>query len=227
MGIATVDFTYNGKGDGLIIMTNDGKDFTYFPAIKKLYTKDQLYKASQGFNTLPPGAKESTYYTFTNKSFEYPEEKTQLLRITFKDYPGGPKDMYMSPSWSKDYGRSGIFTDRDPYKKVLFNPYRKANSRVLAWKDLTPGRLYFEPAVLFYDDQNLIIQFRNSANPEAPKSIQKLNINTGAIEWTLLIDKSDIDTILATKTGFIAVKGTDEIMAITKDGKLTGTYKFD
>ncbi|PYF77240.1 hypothetical protein [Pedobacter nutrimenti] len=227
VGVATIDFVYDDQGDGLVILTNDGKNYTYYPLVKKIYSKERIYDQMTGFKTLLPGAKDAVYYTFTSSSSEYPEEKRQLLKIAYKDNLGGPKSMRTSISWGKDYGGSGIFTDRDPYKKVLVGHYAKESGRILSWKDLTPGRLYFDPKVLYSDEHNLIIQFNNSAAPSSPKSIQKLNTDTGAVEWTVAIDQRYISYIIPLKSGFLASFINGEIMTINAAGKMTDNYKLD
>lgn len=227
-GVATVEFVYEDEGDGLKLMTNDGINYYFYPQVNKLYTKDELYKAKGGFKTLLPSAKETTYFSFTSESFDFPNEKTQLLKIVYKDNVGGPKDMETSPRWSKDFGGSGIFTDRDPYKKVLISDYAMERGRVVSFKDLTPGRLYFKPSILYYDDQTLLIKFAADANPNTPFSIQSVDVNTGAVKWTYAAaDLNAMDNITRYKNGFIAVDNNEKVLVLDNSGKETNTFKID
>ncbi len=228
VGVATADFTYEDNGDGLVILTNDGKKFYYYPLIQKLYTEDQYYDARRGFNNLLPGAKDKVLHIFTEKSSDYPEDKIMLLKLTYRDNGAGPKDIVNNISWRKDYGGSGIFTERDPYKKVLFDAYMKASERVLNWKDLTPERLYFSPDVLLDDNEMLIVTFKANANPNSNYKIQKLNTTTGAAEWTADVEKDKmLRSMIKYKEGLMAISNSDEVLLYDNKGKLTGNFKLD
>ncbi|RZL44143.1 MAG: hypothetical protein EOP00_21125, partial [Pedobacter sp.] len=79
VGIATIEFVYDHNGDGLVLLTNDGKKRYYYPLIQKLYTEESYRNASRGFESLLPSATTKTSYTFSSESSEYPEEKLQLI----------------------------------------------------------------------------------------------------------------------------------------------------
>ena len=228
IGVATMEFVYNDYGDGLIILTNDGKKRYYYPLIQKLYTEAEYYKANNGFDTLLPNAKDKTIYFFTSESSDYPDEKLQLIQLTYKDNGGGPKDITDRLNWSKDYGGSGIFTDRDPYRKVLLGKWEKERGRVLNWKDITPGRLYFAPTVLLGEGENLVIQVRADANTKSPFKIQKINKDNGALEWTAsLPEGANVETLIKYKDGFTGVNDRNEIIVLDNKGNITSNYKLD
>ncbi len=225
-GIATVEFMYDTYGDGLTLLTNDGKNFTYYPLADKLYTKDELYDAESGFATLLPGATEKTYFTFTRQGFDYPDEKLQLLKITYKDNGGGPKDMLTSPSWTRDYGGSGIFTDADPYKKILISKTSMENARVLSFKDVTPGRLYFAPEVLLNNKDDLLIVAKVNASPDAPLNLQSLEVNTGAVKWTTGLTDIKPSKAISFANGFVLMDYTS-VVVISKTGTIVNQYKLN
>jgi|GEM_PF-921596 len=228
VGVATMEFVYEDSGDGLVLLTNDGKKLYYYPLIQKLYRENNYYDAKKGFSSLLPGAKDKVIHVFTRKSTDYPEDKLQLIKLKYKDNDAGPKDVVDNLSWGKDYGGSGIFTDRDPYKKVLFSSYSKQSDRILDWKDLTPGRLYFEPYVTYDDGSTLLISFKADANPDSGYKLQKLNINTGAVEWTTDEPKdSEIKELISYKNGFIGISSNEVVTFLDAKGKITGTYKID
>jgi len=228
IGVATVEFVYESNGDGLILLTNDGKKRYYYPLIQKLYTEKEYYKANNGFDSLLPNAKDKTIYTFTSESSEYPDEKLQLIQITYKDNGAGPKDITDHLRWWKDYGRSGIFTGGEPYRKVLVGSYQKERGRVINWKDLTPDRLYFAPSVKLDDGTSLIIQFRADANTKSAFKLQKLNRQNGAVEWTANIpDDKKIETLIKYKDGFAGVNSNDELILLDAKGNFTSNYKLD
>jgi len=219
VGIATMGFVYNDFGDGLILMTNDGKKLYSYPLVKKLYTEDDFYDAQMGFQTLLPNSKEKTLYVFTGKSSDYPDEKRQLLKVRYKDNGGGPKDLLDNVSWGKDYGGSGIFTERDPYTKVLVSPYTKQRSRVLSWKDITPNRYYFSPEVLYGDDSCVLIQFKADANPKSGYKMQELNPQTGEPVWTKPLT-AIIRDLTPYKSGYVAVTHTDSVVVMDFKGNV-------
>jgi hypothetical protein len=228
VGVATMEFVYEDNGDGLILLTNDGKKRYYYPLVQKLYNEDEYYDAQQGFNTLLPGAKDKTYYMFTSKSSDYPEDNLQLLQINYKDNGGGPKDVADHISWGKDYGGSGIFTDRDPYTKVLISGFDKKRGRINSWKDLTPGRLYFSPSVVFDDGNTLVICFRPDANPSSGLKLQQVNRQSGAVEWTSdLPADARVDFLIKFKNGYASTLSGTEMVLLDLQGKITGNYKIE
>ncbi|MBS7566920.1 hypothetical protein KHS38_21120 [Mucilaginibacter sp. Bleaf8] len=223
-GVASFEFVYNRYGDGLKVMTNDGKTFNYYPGIKKVYTEDQLYTAQHGMNTLLPNAKEKTYIVFSDKSMHFPEEKLQLLKITYMSNAGGPEDKETSPSWSRDFGGSGIFTDRDPYRKVLID---KSRHRVVRYTDLTPGRLYFEPSVVYYDDKQVLIDYKATPSPGAPTRLQCLDAETGKIKWSTDIKEHMRGKVIPYSGGFVAVNDySADVTLISAQGKVTEQYSI-
>ena len=228
VGVATIEFVYDHNGDGLVLLTNDGKKRYYYPLIQKLYTEDNYRKASHGFDNLLPNATTKTVYDFSSKSSEYPEEKLQLMRVTYKDNGAGPKNTNFNLRWWKDYGRSGIFTGGEPYRKVLISAYGMQSSRVLNIKDITPERLYFSPSVLLDEDQTLIIQFKGDANTKSAYKLQKINNQNGAVEWTTSLQPdTDIETLIKYKDGFVGTTSKDEIIVIDNKGNITSNYKLD
>jgi hypothetical protein len=195
----------------------------YFPRINKIYSKDEFYDYSTGFKTLLPNAKEKTYFTFTSKSTEYPEEKLQLLKITYMANAGGPERVLENPSWGKDYGGSGIFTDRDPYKKVLVSD--KDRSRILNYSDITPGRLYFDPKVLWFDQQNILIKFNVTAAENSAQKLQCLSTN-GEIKWTLALPKDFYGSFTKYNKGYLGVS-YQNILLVSEDGKVIKQFTIN
>lgn len=218
-GIANVEFVYEGRGDGLRVMTNLGKEYFYYPMVDKVYIETNVFVAGLGFNTLLPGAKNVTYYTMTRKSDDYKDEPIQLLRIVYKSNNGGPEDKIKSPSWFKDYGGSGIFTNRSPHRKQLF---RGDRNRIVSYTDITPGRLYFNAGVKYFDDKIIIISFRPTVAEDASYILQCLNANSAEIKWTLdLEDKGlRLESLISTSHGYIGKSGYNKYILISKEGKI-------
>lgn len=228
IGVATIEFVYDNYGDGLILLTNDGKKRYYYPLVQQLYEEKQWQVACKGFNNLSTKATSKEIFLFTSQSSDYPEENLQLIKLLYKDNGAGPKDVIDRLNWGKDYGGSGLFTDRDPYKKSLIDAWGKNSGRILNWKDFTPNRLYFSPSVILDESQYLVIQFRADANPKSGYKIQQIDRENGSILWTLdLQENQKFSELIAYKDGFAGVKERDELVLLDKTGKVTSTYKLE
>ncbi|MBG8555272.1 hypothetical protein [Hymenobacter guriensis] len=189
-GIATVEAGDDDYGDYFALFTNDGRNLMYFPLIHQVYTQDDFYEARHGFSTLQPRAPTKTAFIFSRKSTTYPEDKIQLIKYQYRDNGGGARDLPRF-EWSDDYGGSGIFTDADPHVKRLITPYELKEARVLSYADFTPGRLYFDPSLLYADADYVLISFKPTASPTIPVSVQCLDARTGAIRFTQPLAASD------------------------------------
>jgi len=228
IGAATIEFVYDNYGDGLVLLTNDGKKRYYYPFVQKLYTEKEFRNACEGFNNLLPTAKNKTIHVFTSQSTDYPEDKLQLIQLTYLDNGPGAKDVADHLAWGKDFGGSGIFTDNDPYRKLLIAPYEKKRNRILNWKDITPDRLYFAPSVIIDEGEDLLIQFRADANEKSAFKLQKLNKNSGTIEWTTALPAGKkLQTITKYKDGFVGVCDGDQVIVLDTKGTITSNYKLD
>ncbi len=178
-GVATIKFVSDGMGDGFQIMSNDGKEYYYYPIAGKLYNdRTVLTNDSKELSTLPPGALEKTYYIFTEKSFDYPDEPIQLLQYHYIEKPGYPIRLPYGARWQnvRDYRYSKYVTYKSP-----FDSY---NVRVSKYKDLTPGRMYFSPSIEYQDENRVFIKTMPDANPESTPLLQKIDVNTGKVVWT-------------------------------------------
>lgn len=222
-GIAEIDFVFYGRGDGFKVMTNLGKEIFFYPQVKKVYNGDEHYKALFGMNSLLPGATEKIYYVFTSPSSDFKDEPIQLIRAVYKYNNGGPEDLERSPSWHKDFGGSGIFTDRSPYTKRLFNKFR---SRVISYKDITPGRIYFKAGVKYFDEKVILIQYRPTIAEDAPHILQALDANTAEVKWTLDLNskQSDIREAVLTSQGFLLSVGYQDFVLINTEGEIVKEY---
>lgn len=228
IGVATIEFVYENYGDGLVLLTNDGKKRYFYPLVQQLYDQKQWNSACKGFDNLSANATQKTLFSFTVKSLSYPDDNLQLIKVNYKDNGGGPKELTSHLSWGKDYGGSGLFTDRDPYKKSLFDKWGIHTGRVLSWKDFTPNRLYFSPNVVLDEGQDLIIQFQADANPKSSFKLQKIDRENGNVIWTYDLPGSEkFKNLVAYKDGFAGVKEKDELVLIDKKGVLKSSFKLE
>ncbi len=223
-GVATVEGGDNDYGDYFSVFTNDGRNVMFFPLINKVYGKDEFYQARVGFNNLLPNSPTTTAFIFTRRSTSYPEDKLQLIKYQYRNNLGGPQD---DPhfEWSDDYGGSGIFTDADPHRKVLITPYEKKDARILSYADFTPGRLYFEPHVLYFDKEYVLLSFKPTAAPSARPSVQCLRADTGAIVFTQPLEEGNSPDDAVRYPGGFALYDGDETYTISLSGKLTKNPK--
>ena len=219
-GVATVEPGDDDYGDYFAIFTNDGRNLNFFPRTGTVYTKDELYKARHGFETLRRGSPTETRFIFSEKTPEYPEEKILFIKYLARTNPGGPQILPRF-AWEDDYGGSGIFTDADPHRKVLTTTYDLKESRVISFADFTPGRLYFEPRVLCSDAEYVLIAFKPTAAPTANASVQCLNARTGAIVFTRPLPSPSMpDEALRYPAGF-ALRDGSAAFVISLSGELT------
>lgn len=221
-GIANIEFVYEHYGDGFNILTNDGKMVYYYPIAGKAYSKTEFGDIRQRSSML--NGPERTAYTFSSASSDYPEEKIQLVKYIYKGSNGGPRE---EPSfqWRDDYGGSGIFTDRDPHRKVFLPDYSKKEAGIISYTDLTPERLYFDPKLLYFDKDYVLISFKTTAAENAPTSIQCINGTTGGVVFTTpLEEKKYMADAIRYKNGF-AVNTNLESYIIGMDGKIIATHK--
>lgn len=180
-GISSMSFGHRGD---LYITNGLGKKYSYFFISDKLYPYDKRYKIHDEVLKAP----KSVYgYQFTRESTDFPEEPKQLIQFKYQTQAGYPLEDPLF-GWRKDFGGSGIFTERSPYKKVLINPYQKTKSRISSFKDLTPGRKYVISRVLISDDEGVLIALKQSVNSKETFTIQKLSAIDGSILWTKKTD---------------------------------------
>jgi len=188
-GIAQIQFVPNRDEDGFKLMTNDGRNLYYFPLVNKIYREKELWEAEKGMNTLLPSAVEATRFTFSEKSDSRDEDTIELVKYRFMDNRGGPKDL----PW---------FRWDDRFSPPLFI-YPKADFRCLSYTNFTPGRLYFDPKVLYSDSDYVLISFAATVAGRI-RYVQCLNARTAAIVFTTRLDETNIeDGTIRFQGGFV------------------------
>jgi hypothetical protein len=206
-GIEAVGFVPNNEGDGFAVLTTGGAGYAYYPLVDKLYTPDGLNAGQEGFRSLLDGGSGKVYFAFTGKGPGPMNEKPRLLRISYKDNNGGPK--YICTNFNKDISAR---------EKQIF--------RITDWSDLTPGRSYFDPQVVYGDAGSLLILFRADAASDAPLSLQSLDPVSGSVKWTVACSTDGKpDKALPFRDGFILVKG-NTTRVLGAEGAMQGEYKL-
>ena len=187
------------------------------PFINQTYDKDKSYLAERA---KLPNPTEKTAFAFSSESTEYPNEKIELVKYKYDYQMGYMKDKPRF-EWRKDFGGSGIFTDRDPYTKYFAS---KGDGRLNSFIDLTPGRIYFKPEVLAVNDKEVLIGIKATPAEDETYQMQVLNADNGTILKTLDLPSkhlNDVGYIL--KDGYF-VDG-EATYFIDKNGKIINTIK--
>lgn len=203
------------EGDGFKVVNELGKKLYYFPIINKVYTEEGYY-AARGMKL--PNAKKRVGFLFSAKSDDFPDEKIQLIKYYYWWQIGYP--VYQPGfRWDKDFGGSGIFTDRSPYRKVLILPYIREKSRMISFSDFTPNRDYISGHVLAYNDQEVLIAFKPTLSGNT--IVQILDAATAEIKWTIPADMPYIisDDAVVLKDGYLFTKHEKSWLLNTKNKK--------
>ena len=214
-GIARVEFIEKVYGEGMKILTNDDGEFYYYPVAEKFYNpKENEYETDQ-MNFPKAGDKVDTVFQFSDKSHEYPDEQIQLVRYIKKDNINGP-DFIPYLSWNRDYIGGGNYSP----KSIVY----RTNKVLLSWKDFTPERKYYKPKIVYFDKDVVLITIGSTPDPKAPLSLQCLDANTAAINWTVPVEDHMTYLAIRHKDGFL-ISSYSKIFAIDNNGKTISTFK--
>jgi hypothetical protein len=141
------------------------------------------------------------------------------------------KQMYSTRRYF-EFGYIGDYFDDNRANQLLEVKYFKEAGRYLK-RDLTPGRKYFSPAILYQDGNNLVIVVNTTAAPEPPMSIQKIDVKTGKILWALPPDRYYLTYVAKCKQGFaIEYRKNEEadyvhgVMVVSDAGKMVYNYQL-
>jgi hypothetical protein len=216
-GIAQLEFIGSEWGDGLKLVTNDGKRRIFFPIADKVYTEKGTYTAEKTLAIKTPGAKTRTYFLFSEKSDDFPDEPVKLMMYTQKDNMGGPntRPFFQKRDYTFFYGR-----------KVI-SDFRQGGDYVVSYKDLTPGRSYFSPSILYFDNQYVLIMSNATAAGTSNVSVQCLSVPDGRIVFTMPVPKGrSIDNVAYRyKNGFV-LETYESMYIIGMNGKLINEFKI-
>lgn len=226
-GIATFGFVYEDEGDGLKLMTNLGKEIYYYPIIDKVYTRDELYDAR---GAKLPNPQDAVGYRFTGSSAHFQDAEIQLIRYSYKVQEGYPMDL---PNFSKqkDFGRSGIFTDSDPYKVVLITDYSAKRSRLTGFSVINSGAHYFSPLVLWSGSEGALIAYKPTAAPEEKYLYQQIDDASGKPLWTAPapeeLKKTRPSSAMRTPSGKTLIVFSDTAWLLDSRGETIGILDLE
>ncbi|ALU24937.1 hypothetical protein MODO_1836 [Myroides odoratimimus] len=207
----------------LTVTNNKGKQYALFADIGVVLPIDKISNIYDKKLTDPV---KTTSYKFTRIGFDFPEEEIQLIQYEHWTQKGFPQ-YNVSFNWSKDYGRSGIFTEKSPYKKVLVMPYTKSRAKIVSIKDLTPNHTYVDGArVLVGDAESVIIAIKMSVLENETITLQKISGVDGSVLWTKKTDWKEIRSIDVEGDYILVRLDSTNIAIINKDGEIKMTSDF-
>ncbi|AMR34014.1 hypothetical protein A0256_22465 [Mucilaginibacter sp. PAMC 26640] len=216
-GIAQLEFIGSEWGDGFKLVTNDGKSRKFFPIADKVYTEKSTYTAEKELTIKTPNAKTRTYFLFSEKSDDFPDEPIKLMMYTQKDNKGGPntRPFFQKKDFTFFYG-----------KKVI-SDFRQGGDYVINYKDLTPGRSYFSPEILYFDNHHVLVMFKATAAGNSNVSVQCLSVPDGRIVFTMPVAKGkSIDHVAYRyKNGFV-LETYESMFIIDMNGKIIKEFKI-
>ena len=216
-GIADYDFINDSYGDGMKLLTNDGKNYSYYPIANLVYDKDKVRKAEHDLAVKDPKAKTRILYDFSMESTSFPDEKIQLYKFTQKDNLGGPND-WTYFEWCSYYDNRGVLRKQ---------PFRGSGDLLISYEDFTPGRLYFSPKILFYDNDYILLSINTTASKSAKAALQCLDAKTGDIVFTYPFNEDVYldENAVRYKDGFVAFSSMFAV-AVDMKGKLIKEFKL-
>lgn len=139
-------------------------------------------------------------------------QPSKLLCITKKYNAGGPESEVKTATYSSKWGKYSYFDE---------------NRRVSAYTDLTPDRSYIDGSLVIYENANdLLIRVKATVAEDAALSIQKINKQTGDIEWSTMVRTpkfaygSSYDQSMKIGDRYILKDGDRSCVILDKDGKL-------
>lgn len=131
-----------------------------------------------------------------------------------------------------EFGYLGGVFDDNKVNQLLEVRYEKQTDKFLK-RDLSPGRKYFNPAILYQDQQNLLIVVNTTAAPDPPMSIQRIDPESGKVLWALPPDKFYLSQVVKCKQGYAIEYRKDEaadyvhgVMVVSDSGKLLHNYQL-
>ena len=131
-----------------------------------------------------------------------------------------------------EFGYLGGVFDDNKVNQLLEVRYEKQTDKFLK-RDLSPGRKYFNPTILYQDQQNLLIVVNTTAAPDPPMSIQRIDPESGKVLWALPPDKFYLSQVVKCKQGYAIEYRKDEaadyvhgVMVVSDSGKLLHNYQL-
>ncbi|WP_010254520.1 hypothetical protein [Myroides injenensis] len=211
-GVANLE--YKDFDKALEVTTHVGKRYYYYLDLDKVYSNKEY---SNVYQLKLPHPEKRVGFLFSEKSHEFPDEDIQLIKYEYWYQKGYPQGSFFF-SWRKNYGRSGIFTSRDPYQKVLIMPYSRKIARIIKEEDFTKDRKYVKGMVIGSDSEGVIIGIKQSIMESETFTLQKLNINNGKILWSKKTDWERLKIVKELEGRYLIEVGYQKYVVMDEKG---------
>ena len=202
-GLAQIEFMSVSDGSGLRIYTNDGLRRYFYPLVNGVYHPDTFYKAYSETDSVPKDSPVMTGFHFTSTINSVEETPIKLIRYQHKN--------------AKGYPRMNVVFRRE--KNVLPDGLRR-QGRIVSFADFTPGRTWFTPRVLGFDDNHVLVAFRVVPSGETPLVLQLLNARTAETVWSYHTEwRSHQGSSARFINNRVIVQNQQEILVLNDRGK--------
>ncbi|WDF57384.1 hypothetical protein [Mucilaginibacter sp. KACC 22063] len=131
-----------------------------------------------------------------------------------------------------EFGNMGDFFDQQKEMQLLEVKYLKQTGQNIR-RNLTPGRKYFNPEMLYQDQDKLLFVVNTTPAPDPPVSIQLVDAKTGKLLWALAPDRYNLYSATKWKHGFAVEyrKGAEAdyvhgVLVISDAGKIVHNYQL-
>ena len=200
-GFKSINFMDQNKGDGLVLETNLGKTFQYFPNVDQLYTSKAFnHFANGGMETVADDAQLRTYYLFTNKESKQSSNIAQLMQIDYKYNNGGPEN---KPHQINDYISKNL-----------------AKYRITSLKPFGKEQIAFSPNVIYSDSTSVVTSYYPTLATDAPLTIELLDKTTETSILKESIERnSNIISVERIGETIYLLTDKDIIYELSKEGK--------
>lgn len=167
--------------------------------------------------SLLPGARDSTYYVFTEDgSRDNNKFHQRLSEVTIKYNAGGPMNL--------------ILTDRS-YNWVGVDVWpRRNDNRIVSSREISPDRIWFYACVAYMGRDDLLVSVHATAAEDSQVSIQKLDAGTGDVVWSTPVQADDSYLFehfdKSIRVGDRYIISGDDYTIIDADGKIIKEIKL-
>lgn len=200
------------------ILTDDGKKIYYYPLHDKAYIDDNdFYMQKKDFG-VPKDTSEHTTFDFAKKY----DDNFKLIKFTYIS-PDGENHYSIISAKVGDNNPDGPGKFTDAESAYYFYNVQSVHPgyKLVSHQNLTPNRLYFNPKIVYANDNTLVIKTKTSASPDSHYNYQQLDTNSGKVIWTLSEDKIKIKEMTPYNDGFITKNKCGEFVMIGSDGTIT------
>lgn len=207
--------------DGCLTVTNNkGKQYAVYEGIEVILPID---KVGTIYDVPLPNGVKKVSYRFSSIGHDFPEEEIQLIQYEHLIQKGYP-EYNVNFSWAKDFGGSGVFSERSPYNKVLVRPFAKIKAKIITVKDLTPNHTYVDGGhIITSDSESVTIAIKMSVLTNETYSLQKISAKDGSIIWTKKTDWKEIREVSEEGNNVLVRLSNSNIAVISKDGDIKMT----